>query len=174
MPESKTQPDWERYIQCYAFRDEGIGYLVKRRVPVDQATDLVDRAILQTAKSGLDLPTLVSIRGCFFTILRRRLIDDLRSGRRQADGLRLLQLAYFDEANRMGLEIEREIDAEKVRQAIDRLPHELRRVIDLYFRQGLTMAEVSKRCGCCRQTVSKRRDRALAELRGILLGRPQK
>lgn len=68
-------------------------------------------------------------------------------------------------------EVERSVDRDEVRRAIDRLPDLQRRAIELAYFEGLTQAEIAERTGAPLGTVKSRVRLGLRQLRSLLEGR---
>lgn len=97
-----------------------------------------------------------TLRTFLATMARRRAIDQLRrSGRRAANEERSVRTAMVTSPNleeaAMAL-----IDAERLRAAVDRLPAEQRRSIELAYFQGLTFQQVAVATGSPEGTAKSR------------------
>jgi RNA polymerase sigma-70 factor (ECF subfamily) len=112
-------------------------------------------------------------------ILRRKLADARRRGRRAIDPARLRQDALLDDA---AANAERREDVERVRAALERLPEPYRAVALLRWRYGLEPAEIAHVRGEPPGTVRSILSRAAGRLRRVLgglaaltpLGRPHR
>ncbi len=102
------------------------------------------------------------------TVVRRRALDIARSsGRRARRNVALSEvLDLADPAvEDVGLLLDRAVDAEQVRSALDGLPTEQRRVVDLAYFKGMTMAEIGEELDVAVGTVKSRARLALQKLR---------
>ena len=110
------------------------------------------------------------VRAWLLTIVRNRAIDARRrrSGQhREAIGLESVEqtLAEPDVWGEVALGLDRD----RVRGAVDALPEEQRRTIDLAFFEGLTHREIAERTGTPLGTVKGRLRLGLQKLHGSLI-----
>lgn len=65
-------------------------------------------------------------------------------------------------------EMEREQDSAAIRESIDRLSPDLREIVLLHYSENLSLREIAKRLDSNHMTVSRKLDRALGEMRGVI------
>lgn len=143
-----------------------------------EAEDVVHDAFITFWEKA---PTYDTSRGSAFswavTLVRNRAIDRVRMRRRRSELLAESapeDLGYADDgiASTGGDSTTIGDDARLVRQALDLLPDEQRRAVELAFLGGLTQEEISRRLEKPLGTVKARIRRGLLKLRDTLKPRP--
>jgi RNA polymerase sigma factor for flagellar operon FliA len=86
-----------------------------------------------------------------------------------SDSRSLAELVTDDRPSATDCWIDREREEALVR-AIERLPHNEREVIELYYQQGLRYAEIGRRMGVCESRVSQLRGQAIGRIQKQLRG----
>ncbi len=104
------------------------------------------------------------------TVVHRRAIDVLRSRKGSATKELPEDMPLVDERADVAGTVARELDGEAVRGALDVLPEEQRRVVDMAYFQGLTHVEIADGLGVPLGTVKSRLRLALDKLRVSLSG----
>lgn len=149
------------------------GYaIVLTRNPAD-AADLVQETCLRALNAQDSLKEESNTRGWLFTILRRIWLNQIRHAR-----IVTRTFECSDEQNIENVAVDRSknphtlyaanVDIERVRRAVDQLPHSYREVILLPEFADLSYVGVAQRLGCPVGTVMSRLARARARLRRTL------
>ncbi len=144
------------------------------RVLHDAATaeEVVQDAFLSIWQHGASFdPTLGSARNWLLAIVHHRAIDALRgrsSRRRENVGLDVVEpwLAVPDAWGEVALRLQRE----RVRAALQALPTEQRRAIELAYFDGLTRREIAERAGLPEGTIKSHLRLGLQKLHRLLVG----
>lgn len=112
-----------------------------------------------------------SLRSWLLTMVRNRAIDRIRARRPQLDLDQADELALLrSEAATTADEAMKRIATGDVRAAVDRLPSEQRRAVELAYFEGYTYREIASITGVPEGTASGRLRLALSKLRGALVG----
>jgi RNA polymerase sigma-70 factor, ECF subfamily len=138
------------------------------------AEDIVQEAFLSLWRSGTRYdPTRGSVRTWVLTAVRNRAIDVFRresvaTGRDVADDQATARLPSDE---RTEFEVERREDARRIRAALETLPDEQRKVIELAYFGGFSHTEIARTLGVPAGTVKGRMRLGLTKLR-VALGDP--
>ena len=152
-------------------RHGGLVFGLARRVTGNpaMAEDVVQEVFSelwsQPARYDPDRGTLRAYLG---TMTHRRAVDALRSAARRQAREERAELPWTPVTN----DSDAAASAAVVRQAIERLPIEQRRTVELTFWQGMTNHEVAQALGVPEGTVKSRLRLAEAKLRGWLQSLP--
>lgn len=136
------------------------------------AEDVIQEAFLAVWRRAASFdPARGTARSWLLTIVRNGAIDR----RRGRHGRSMQDAALDDVAFRLATDGEEtfdavaaSVDAERVREAIESLPHEQREAIELAFFSGLTHHEIAERTGAPLGTIKGRMRLGLHKLRGSL------
>ena len=138
------------------------------------AEDIVQEAFLSLWRTGARYDrTRGSVRSWVLSAVHNRAIDafrrdSIREGKTIADdGLS----ERIEEPVRTADEVERRDEAQQIRTALDALPDEQRRVIELAYFGGFSHSEIAEQLGLPAGTVKGRMRLGLSKLR-LVLGEP--
>ena len=137
------------------------------------AEDIVQEAFLSLWRSSTRYdPTRGSVRAWVLAAVRNRAIDAFRresvtTGRDVADDQAAALLAADE---RTEAEVERREDARRIRAALEQLPDDQRRVIELAYFDGLSQSEIAAWVDVPLGTVKGRQRLALQRLHRALAG----
>jgi RNA polymerase sigma-70 factor (ECF subfamily) len=136
-----------------------------------QAEDVVQEAFLSIWRSGARYDrTRGSVRTWVLGIVHNRAIDSLRRhivhDRRRASDEGIEET--LPAADRTDVEALRRSEAEAVRAALDELPHDQQRVVELAYFGGFSHSEIADMLDAPIGTVKGRMRLALGKLRGAL------
>jgi RNA polymerase sigma-70 factor (ECF subfamily) len=142
-------------------------FLLRRTRNPEDAEDLTQEVFADAAAALEDFrPGTTPILALLYTIARRRFADAAR--RRGRSPLTKAPIP-IDEVDREQLTLEDEHEvALAIRDAVDRLPEELRDVVTMKLVFGLSFAEISERAGASEVACRKRFQRGLGILRQAL------
>jgi RNA polymerase sigma-70 factor (ECF subfamily) len=139
-----------------------------------RAEDVVQDSFMRLWNSSASFdPTRGSLRAWLLTLVRNRAIDQLRGrpGRQRQE----LELTHELPASGGGSdpwrEVSESLERQAIRQALDSLPAEQRRVIELAYYGGYTQTEIAEVVGVSLGTVKGRTRLALEKLSSYLRGR---
>ncbi len=132
---------------------------VRAAEDVTQAVFLKIWSSPETFKSG-------NFAGWIARVARNRAIDVLRDHRQIADAMPAMAPADVELED----DVARALDGKSLRDAMSRLPHEQREVIELGFFGGLSHDQIAKRTGLPLGTVKTRIRSGLRKLRDQLGG----
>lgn len=111
-------------------------------------------------------PARGSVDGLLLTLTHRRAIDSLRTRIRRTEILATMQPPdWVLEAGELVDQVQRDLDAEAIQKAIDRLPEEQGEVVDLAYFVGMSHSEISTTTGLPLGTVKSRLRLAVSSLR---------
>jgi RNA polymerase sigma-70 factor (ECF subfamily) len=138
------------------------------------AEDIVQEAFLSLWRTGARYdPSRGSVRSWVLSAVHNRAIDafrreSIREGKTVADeGLS----ERIEEPVRTAEEVERRDEAREIRTALDSLPSEQRRVIELAYFGGFSHSEIAEQLGLPAGTVKGRMRLGLSKLR-LVVGDP--
>lgn len=135
------------------------------------AEEVVQDAFMQVwnRAEGFDAGAAANVRGWVLTIVHHRAIDAYRRSRRPDrqsvaldDHLELRSIADTAE------DVARRLDREEIRDAVDSLPDDQRRAVELAYFSGLTQREIAEQEGTPLGTVKGRMRLGLNKLRTVL------
>lgn len=152
-----------RFFQRYS----GIVYSVALRVLKDsgEAEDVVQEIFVQVWKNPAAFVSgRGSLGGWLVVVARNRAIDMLRR-RHPSDQVELFALPS---STNLANEAERSVLLEKIRVAMDTLPVEQQKSVELAFFEGLSHSEIAQKTGDPLGTVKTRIRLALLSLRKVL------
>jgi RNA polymerase sigma-70 factor (ECF subfamily) len=134
-----------------------------------EAQDVVHDVFLEAWEHAREYDAArASVRTWLLVRLRSRALD--RLGR--AEALRARSLEDAGDAliawSARGAHPSEAVDALAVRQALEKIPEDSRRVLSLAYFDGLTAREIAERLGVPTGTVKSRRARGLASLASLL------
>jgi RNA polymerase sigma factor (sigma-70 family) len=135
------------------------------------AEDIVSSAFskLYNSKSRADFESLVHIRSWLFVIVRNECFDVLRyraRSREVSEDLKHMEKGYEE---KFDIEKLKSDLLQSLRDAINRLPKQRKRVIELYFFEGKTTSEIAAILSIGNQTVLNHKTRALEALRKTVM-----
>jgi RNA polymerase sigma factor (sigma-70 family) len=152
--------------EAYATFAPALLTYVTRFVGPSDAEDVVQRTFLDAWRFASAYDSDKRFSGWLFTIARRRALDALRSRKRS---LTLDLETAEDVPGEDGRETaERIDDAAELRDALARLPHHERAVLELTYFEQLTQREAADRLGVPVGTVKARGSRGTQRLRRLL------
>ncbi len=135
-----------------------------------EAEDVVQEAFLALWRQAERLDVTRGIRSYLMTIVHNKAVDRLRQhGRRGTETDIDLELALKDPAPGPDEMTERAAEREVVRAALQDLPQEQRRAIEMTYYKGLTISEAATRLDIPVGTVKSRLRLGLAHLRRRLV-----
>jgi RNA polymerase sigma-70 factor (ECF subfamily) len=137
------------------------------------ASDLVQETYVRALSSRNRLQHDRNIRGWLFTILRNAWLNQVRRTRsspelRDGDPGEILYRAPARSGGDPHTLLERKVEADQVREAVQRLPESFREIILLREYEDLSYQEIADALGCPVGTVMSRLARARSRLRTIL------
>ena len=168
-----SRQDADALLQLYD-RYNRLCFAVAYRIVNDssQAEEVVQDAFLQVwnRASTFDLERGSNVRGWLLTIVHHRSIDF----RRRYHDRQVGQMSLDDVEHRLSVpDVWREVSAnltrDQVRAAIDTLPHDQKRAIELAYFEGLTHGEIAERESAPLGTVKGRLRLGLKKLHAELL-----
>lgn len=131
------------------------------------AEDCVQSAVEKTYQNRSQFISAGQWKGFMMTCIRNQAISLMRrssAADRYAD--------YFslnpEESEDILLDYIRQETLSLLYDAIDRLPVELKQILEMSFQEGLKNAEIAARLGVAEITVKKRKARLIEELRSVL------
>ena len=137
-----------------------LSYL-RRRVPYDEAEDVMQRVFFEVWRSRDRFDPDRSLEAWVFAIARKRAIDYLRRPRHVTVPIELVR----DLADADGREVaDSLVWAREVRRCLDRLPAEQRVVLELAYFGGRTQVEIAEQLGLPLGTVKARMFRGLRRM----------
>lgn len=143
--------------------------LAVRLVGASQATDVVhDAFVALLEKSSTFDPTRGSFRAWFMTSVHHRCLNLLRKAKPMRGEVLLAGL--LDGGPDPAEAAVQRLRDESVRDALQRLPEDQRRLIVLAYYQGLSQGELAARFGLPLGTVKARMRRGLIALRNLIRG----
>ena len=141
------------------------GYLMRARVPAEQAEDLAQETLLKVwRKAHLFDPSKAAASTWIFTIARNLRIDALRKASKpdlDPDDP-ALQPEEEPRADELALRSERD---QKIREAVTTLPEAQQEVVQLYFFEDDPHSEISRKLDLPLGTVKSRLRLAFAKIR---------
>jgi len=108
-----------------------------------------------------------SAKAWLFRIARTTVIDHWRKRKDIADDGTIIDAAVSD-APALGESLDEEIAAEQLRQAVARLPRDMRSVVELRFMEGMSVRDVAAKLHLSEANVRVIQYRALQKLRSYL------
>jgi RNA polymerase sigma-70 factor (ECF subfamily) len=145
-------------------------YLVRQTRNRAHAEDLVQQTFLQVHRArGTFIPGS-EVRPWIFAIARRLMIDDLRRKRRETNHQQEeLQAGDRDAVDRPDQELVARRLADRLHQALLKIPESQRTAYTLTKQQGLSLVEAAQVLGTTVTAVKLRTHRAVEALRAVLL-----
>ena len=141
-----------------------LSYL-RRRVPYDEAEDVLQRVFFEVWRSRDRFDPGRSLEAWVFAIARRRAIDHLRRPHHVTVPIELVR----DLADTDGRETADSLAwAGEVRRSLDRLPAEQRQVLQLAYFGGRTQVEIADQLGLPLGTVKARMFRGLRRMGHVM------
>lgn len=151
---SQLVRDHERYVYAICVR----GYRLGRA----DAEDVFQEAFARTWQQLARIPDDDALRAWIGQVTRRLCIDRLRAlNRVYPDGDASGEMAACDELSRIEVALD-------VHDALGRLPADSREILDRFFCQDQSYAQISTDLGIAQGTVGSRISRALARLRDVM------
>jgi RNA polymerase sigma-70 factor, ECF subfamily len=135
----------------------------------DLAADAVQQAFIQAWRAAASFDPARGLQPWLYSITRRAAIDTYRRQRREA-----LNVSYDDswsadrELATEGPSLDSAWQVWQVRQALEQLHADERRVLELAYYQGLTQSEIAEALGIAIGTVKSRTSRAQRRLAQLL------
>lgn len=129
------------------------------------AADAVQQAFVQAWRAASRFDPTRGLQPWLYAITRRAAIDTYRRNRRESNHV------PFDDAWTTAAEgpsLDATWQTFQVRRALDQLPADERRVLELAYRGGLTQTEIAETLGIAVGTVKSRTARAQRRLAGLL------
>ena len=141
-----------------------LSYL-RRRVPYDEAEDVLQRVFFEVWRSRDRFDPGRSLEAWVFAIARRRAIDHLRRPHHVTVPIELVR----DLADADGRETaDSLVWAREVHRCLDRLPAEQRQVLQLAYFGGRTQVEIADQLGLPLGTVKARMFRGLRRMGHVM------
>jgi RNA polymerase sigma factor (sigma-70 family) len=141
-----------------------LSYL-RRRVPYDEAEDVLQRVLFEVWRSRDRFDPDRSLEAWVFAIARKRAIDHLRRPHHVTVPIELVR----DLADADGREAaDSLVWAREVRRCLDRLPAEQREVLQLAYFGGRTQVEIAEQLGLPLGTVKARMFRGLRRMGHVM------
>jgi RNA polymerase sigma factor (sigma-70 family) len=141
-----------------------LSYL-RRRVPYDEAEDVMQRVFFEVWRSRDRYDPDRSLEAWVFAIARKRAIDHLRRPHHVTVPIDLVR----DLAGADGREdADNLVWAREVRRGLDRLPAEQREVLELAYFGGRTQVEIASQLGLPLGTVKARMFRGLRRMGHVM------
>jgi RNA polymerase sigma factor (sigma-70 family) len=141
-----------------------LSYL-RRRVPYDEAEDVLQRVFFEVWRSRDRFDPDRSLEAWVFAIARKRAIDHLRRPHHVTVPIELVR----DLADADGREdADNLVWAREVRRGLDRLPAEQREVLELAYFGGRTQVEIAGQLGVPLGTVKARMFRGLRRMGHVM------
>ncbi|CAN5540452.1 sigma-70 family RNA polymerase sigma factor [soil metagenome] len=161
-------------------RYSGLAFSLAYRLLGDrgQAEDVVQEAFLSVWRRAATYDAeRGQARGWLVTITRNAAIDRRRGRfRHEHDERNVDDYAYHlsSGSEQVWSVVAQKLDQERVRAALEELPLDQRRILELAYFQGLTQAEIAEQTGTPLGTVKSRARLGLGRLAKILRPAPQK
>ena len=135
----------------------------------DLAADAVQQAFIQAWRAAASFDPARGLQPWLYSITRRAAIDTYRRQRREAQNLSYDDSWSADaEAAVDGPSLDSAWQVWQVRQALDRLHRDERRVLELAYYEGQTQSEIAETLGIAIGTVKSRTARAQRRLADLL------
>lgn len=143
------------------------------KVPEADRADLIQSTLLECTRAVERFRGDARFRTYLFSIARNVLLHYYRTRTRKLDPLDPLTGSMVDRAEEEGAltGLARQGEQRALQQALQRLPLELRLVIELKYMEHMTASECAVVLGVCPSTVGSRLSRAKQRLRELLAGR---
>ena len=125
------------------------------------AEDCVQEAIYKLYHSRKDFDSILQVKSYLLTCIHNEIITIYRKDDRHNRYLETKDLVEEDFTNQYILQE----TLDKLFQAIDRLPDELRQIFDLSFEQGMKNKDIAALLSLSPETIKKRKARLIRSLR---------
>jgi RNA polymerase sigma-70 factor (ECF subfamily) len=135
----------------------------------DLAADAVQQAFIQAWRAASSFDPARGLQPWLYSITRRAAIDTYRRQRREAQNVSYDESWSADAETAVdGPSLDSAWQVWQVRQALDRLHSDERRVLQLAYYEGLTQSEIAESLGIAIGTVKSRTARAQRRLAQLL------
>ena len=141
-----------------------LSYL-RRRVPYDEAEDVMQRVFFEVWRSRDRFDPDRSLEAWVFAIARKRAIDHLRRPHHVTVPIELVRDLADADGRR---DADTLVWAKEVRRGLDRLPAEQREVLELAYFGGRTQVEIASQLGLPLGTVKARMFRGLRRMGHVM------
>jgi RNA polymerase sigma-70 factor, ECF subfamily len=153
------------------YGERGIRFAQRAGLDADLAQDIVVEAFWRIwTQANRFEPLRGSFGGWFYRIVHNLAVDELRRARSRSRMQDKLLSEYFVEYNGKGTgeSLNRRIDAMRVQAALDALPEQQRRALQLAYIEGLSRREISRQLGIPLGTIHTRVRLGKEKLRQVL------
>ncbi len=140
---------------------------LRRYVSRDEAEDVLQTVFLEVWRSRDRIDASRPFEGWLFGIARKRAIDQLRSRRHEVVSVESVRELIGDDGDQL---VDQMAWAAEVRVALNRLPAEQQRAIELSYFEHLTQQEIASQLGVPIGTVKARMARGMRRLTSIVTG----
>jgi RNA polymerase sigma-70 factor (ECF subfamily) len=151
----------QRYLKpIYSF--------VYRYVGDEEAEDLTQEVFLKMWRNLKNFKREKNFKTWLFTIARNTCFDFLRK-KKKLSTLDLKNCFYLTDSNALPDEIfDGKILKEKIGEALEKLSFKARKVLNLYYNEGLTFREIAEISGEPINTIKSRYQRAISKLKKLI------
>jgi RNA polymerase sigma-70 factor (ECF subfamily) len=160
-----TNGDPDALEQCYRALGPLVVSYLSRYVPHSDTEDVLQRVFYEVWRVHDRYDPSLSLRGWVLGIARKRAIDHLRKRRDVVVPLDSMREIVGDDGREVA---ERLVWADEVRTALDQLPGQQRRVIELAYFEQYTQTEIAVALDIPLGTVKTRTSRGLQRMAGLL------
>ena len=155
----------EAIEDCYLELGPTVLAYVRRRVPPDDAEDVLQRVFVEVWRSAARYDPSRSLEAWVLAIARRRTIDYLRANTRRTTPTESFADVAGDDGRKLA---DGHVEARAVHDAMEKLAPEQREVLTLAYFGGYTQTEIAARLGLPLGTVKTRTARGLRRLAALL------